>query len=485
MVTNREDKALREFKHLLDDIVYLFRKSLNAETVYLNWVNRSRKQFVLESNSTTLPNVMFQDRALFKNHFLEPFTDLAHVRQLIVGKDLPEASLKHYYDFVPVKYITVVPFKNNSETVALTCIETDVELDVSAHEQEISAYKNALTNVLNTYLELTDLYKDQQNWTDYEEGIRKISPRLHRVDIIDKMLTEVQRVLPTGSACFLARGMESWVNVLSAKFANYSPPVGLALEEKTIAYDALHKGMPEFAIHFNQNPKQISRAESKTEGATYAVPLLINERRHGVLVANDVNPLVFKESTKHQISNLVRMASFAIQINLEKLPVDKDLLTTDYGNFIPDLWEKTLDRNIDRLSLDDSRTWFGYLAIDNMQTLRSRYRLEELRKIQKLTINKINPSRFGISGYIGFSSDYVYSYIIQGSGKDHENWIKLVYNEFSNPVSLNDGRHIAIEISIGATEIESADEEAHDIILRAKKSLSDALKGEQKTSLRI
>jgi hypothetical protein len=485
MVTNREDKALREFKHLLDDIVCLFRKSLNAETVYLNWVNRSREQFVLESNSTTLPNVMFQDRALFKNHFLEPFTDLAHIRQLVVDKDLPEASLKHYYDFVPVKYITVVPFKNNGETVALTCIETDEELDLSAHEQEISAYKNALTNVLNTYLELTDLYKDQQNWTDYEEGIRKISPRLHRVDIIDKMLNEVQRLLPTGSAYFLARGMESWVNVLSAKFSNYAPPVGLALEEKTLAYDALHKGVPEFAIHFNQNPKQISRAENKTEGATYAVPLLINERRHGVLVANDVNPLVFKESTKHQISNLVRMASFAIQINLEKLPVDKDLLTTDYGNFIPDLWEKTLDRNIDRLSLEDTRTWFGYLAIDNMQTLRSRYRLEDLRKIQKLTINKMNPSRFGIPGFIGFSSDYVYSYIIQGSEKDHENWLKLVYSEFSKPVSLNDGRHIAIEINTGATELEAADKEAHDLIIRAKKSLSDALKGEQKKSLRI
>lgn len=485
MVTNREDKALREFKHLLDDIVFLFRKSLNAETVYVNWVNRSREQFVLESNSTTLPNVMFQDRALFKNHFLEPFTDLSHIRQLVVGKDLPEASLKHYYDFVPVKYITVLPFKNNGETVALTCIETDDELDISIHEQEISAYRNAITNVLNTYLELTDLYKDQQNWTDYEEGLRKISPRLHRVDIIDKMLTEVQRLLPTGSTCFLARGMESWVNVLTAKFSNYSPPVGLALEEKTIAYDALQKGIPEFAIHFNQNPKQISRAESKTEGATYAVPLLINERRHGVLVANDLNPLVFKESTKHQITNLVRMASFAIQINLEKLPVDKDLLTADYGNFIPDLWEKTLDRNIDRLSLDNTRTWFGYLAIDNMQTLRSRYRLEELRKIQKLTINKINPSRFGKTGYIGFSSDYVYSYIIQGSEKDHETWIKLVYNEFSKPVSLNDGRHIAIEISIGSTEMEHADKEAHDVVTRAKKSLSDVLKGEKKTSLRI
>jgi len=485
MVTNREDRALREFKHVMDDLVYLFRKSINADTVYLNWVNRSREQFVLESTSTTLPNVMFQDRIQFKNHFLGPFTELSRIRQLVVGKDMTEKALKHYYDFVPVKYITVIPFKNNGETVALTCIETENEFDMSEFEEEITSYKNALTNVLNTYLELTDLYKDQQNWADYEEGLQKISPRLHRVDIIDRMLSEVQRLLPTGGAFFLARGMESWVHVLAAKFANYCPPTGLALEEKTIAYDALQKGTAEFAIHFNQNPKKISRAENNTQGATYAVPLLINDRRHGVLVANDFNPLVLKESTKHQISNLVRTASLAIQINLEKLPVNKDLLTSDYGNFIPDLWEKSLERHIDRLNFDEKSTWFGFAAIDNMQTLRSKYRLEDLKKMQKLIVNQLNPSRFGLTGYIGFSSDYVYSYILYGTEEEHKKWIKMVYDEFSKPVPMNDGRNIAIELNIGSTKINSNDEEAHDLIKRAKLSLSEVINSDHKRSLRI
>ncbi|MGF1671282.1 MAG: GAF domain-containing protein [Balneolaceae bacterium] len=485
MVTNREDRALREFKHVLNDIVYLFRKALEADTIYLNWVNRSREQFVLESNSTTLPNVMFQDRIQFKQHFLEAFKDLVHIKQLEIGKDLREDSLKHYYDFVPVRYVTIVPFQNNGETVALTCIETEREFDVGAHEIEIAAYKNALTNVLNTYLEITDLYKDQKDWSDYEAGLQKISPRMHRVDIIDKMLSEIQKLLPTGGAYFLARGMESWVTVLSAKFANHCPPAGLALDDKTIAYDALHKGNSEFVIHFNQNPKQISRTEDKTEGATLAIPFIINDRRHGVLVANDLNPLVFKESIKHQISNLVRIASLTIQVNLEKIPVDKDLLTSEYGSFIPELWEKTLERQIERFGIDESSTWFGYVAINNMQELRSRYRLEDLKKLQKVVVNTLNPVRFGMKGFVGFSSDYVYSYVLQGSEKDHEKWIKVVSNSFDEPLSFHDGRQFTVEINMGYTMISSGNEEVHEVIKKAKSSLANALKQDQNKSVKI
>ncbi len=485
MTNSREDKALREFKHVINDFVLLFRKALNAETVYLNWVNKSREQFVLESKSTVVPNVMFQDRVPFSQYFLESFTDLAHVRQLIVGKDVTESSLGHYYDFVPVRQITVIPFQNNGETVALTCVETDREIDVSDFEDEITAYKNGITNVLNTYLELTDLYKDQKDWTDYEEGLHKISPRLHRVDIIDRVLSEAQRLLPTGSVTFLARGMESWLNVLPAKFSNECPATGLALEEKTIAYDALQKGRSEFAIHFNQNPKQISRKEKKTEGASYAVPLLINDRRHGVILANDVNPLSFKESTKHQISNLVRIASLAIQINLGKLPVDKDLFTSEFGNFIPDLWEKTLERHIDRLRMEGEETRFGFICVNNVQELRSRYRLEDLKKVQKIIVNKLNPGRYGMNGFIGFSSDYVYSSILHGSEKEYQKYLAQISDEFSRPVALSDGRSLPIEISNGFTKINESDEEAHDIVTRAKDIMSEVAKSERKKSIRF
>ncbi len=62
MSKRREEKALLEFKHIMDDVVQLLRKATGAETVYFYWVNHVRKQFVLETNSTSLPNVMLFER---------------------------------------------------------------------------------------------------------------------------------------------------------------------------------------------------------------------------------------------------------------------------------------------------------------------------------------------------------------------------------------------------------------------------------------
>jgi len=473
MAIKRQDKALMEFKHIMEDVVHLLRKSVNAETVYFYWVNRIRKQFVLEANSTTLPNVMFQDRIEFSQIFLDQFKDIEHVRQLRIGEEISKDSLKHYYDFVPVKYVTIIPFVNNGETVSLTIIETEEKPDLSEFEETFSAYRNALVNVLNTYLELTDLYDDQQQWIRYEESLEKLSPRLHKVDIMHNALNEMQKLLPDGGTTLILRGMEAWTSVLSSIESKNGPELGLTLEEKTMAYDALDKGKPQFSIHFNKNPKRISTTEQHTEGATLAIPVMINDRRHGVILAYDSNPLVFTESLKHQLINLVRMANLNMQINLGKVSVHQDLFTSEYGSFIPELWEKTIENEIKRSGESSQVVSFGMITIENIQTLRSRYRLEDLKRIQRLLVIGLNPSSYGFNGFIGFNSDYVFTYLLFTESEDeHEKWLKAIDKAFEKPVDLGDGTVAELVIKCGFTHIKSRDEDAHGVIAKAKKALS-------------
>ena len=91
------------------------------------------------------------------------------------------------------------------------------------------------------------------------------------------------------------------------------------MEDKSVAYDAVEKGFPVFNIHFNNNPKFISSKESRTEGASYSIPLMVHDRRQAVIVAYDLDPLSFKESTKHKLANLARIASLAIQSVVKNL----------------------------------------------------------------------------------------------------------------------------------------------------------------------
>jgi hypothetical protein len=255
-----------------------------------------------------------------------------------------------------------------------------------------------------------------------------------------------------------------------------SPVPGLVMEEKSMAYDALQKGEPQFSIHFNQNPKRISGDERKSEGATLAVPLIINGRRHGVVLAYDKNPLTFKESTKHQIINLVRTAVLSIQVNLDRLPVDKDLFTSDYGNFIPDLWELALQKELNRKNGRDYTLWFGLITIDNLQALRSKYRLEELNRIQRTLVNSLNPNRFGANGFIGFNSDYVMTYLVNClSQQKYDDWIQAVEDKFRTPLELSDGKQIKLGIKLGSVRVDSNFNEVHDIVSAAKKELSGEL----------
>ncbi|MEX0769560.1 MAG: GAF domain-containing protein [Balneolaceae bacterium] len=480
MAIKREEKALREFKHIIHDILFLLRSATGVETAYMHWINRTRMQFVLETHSTLYPNVVFQDRLGFEKHFLSPYKDLQKTTQFEIGKEIQPGQLRHYYQGTSIQYLTIIPFVNNSETVALTVLESENPLSFTGQEEVLESYNNALTNVLNTYLELTDLYDKQQIWTDYEESMSRISPRLHKVDILSRVLEEAQKLLPAGGVCLIARGMNIWTNVLVSEKTLDAPPLGLMIEENSIAYDALQKGSPEFAIHFNQNPKRLATGEPKTEGATLAIPVMIDDRRHGVVVAYDRNAMSFQESTKHQLINLVRIASLSIRINLGKLSVDQDLLTSEYGSFIPDVWERALETEIKRARYSEYKTWFGMLAIENLQQLRSRYRLEELQRLQRNLVQVLNPSRFGITGYIGFHSDYIFTFILQGEDASTPvRWMDSIRETLKKPVVLSDGQEIEIEVKTGYTEVSEENRESYEILQKAKSALSESVKPEE------
>lgn len=477
MDNKREDKALLEFKHTVDDIIQLLRKSTEADTVYMYWVNRARQQFVLETSSTILPNVMFDDRVPFSDYYLDDYKRIDQIVQLKVGEDVSIPNLTHYHDHVPVRFLTLVPFINNDETVAITVIETEFQVNLTDYEDVLSSYKNALINLLNTYLELTDLYEGQKEWLDYDQSLDKISSNMHKAKIIEVMAAGMQRLLPTGGVSIVARGMECWCNIMRSSGAPDHPALGLMVEEKSLAYEALQKGEAILSVHFNQNPKLISSRESKTEGATYAIPILINDRRHAVVLAYDQNPLTFKESTKHQLKNLVRIASLAIQVNLGRVDVSRDILTSEYGSFIPEIWEKTLASQIKRTGKTSETTWFGFVTFANLPELRSRLRLEELKRVQTTIVNLLNPARKGFNGFIGFNSDYIFTVVLTGSDPNiYSKWKASVESQLENPVELIDGQKVTLSLQFGVVEVKPDKGDVHDYITRAKKALSDSMK---------
>lgn len=480
MGRKRQEKALREFKQVLKDLLFLLRNSSGMETCYLYWVNRSREQFVLETKATVLPNVMFQDRIQFENHFLERYKDIEEPLSLTVGIEVGKEELIHYYEEVPVRNLTLLPFINNGETVALTVLESGDQTFSEEKSEVIHSYVDALRNMLNTYLEISDLYEKQEEWVDYEASLDLLETRAHHAELVCSMVNEMHTYLQNGGVSFVAQGMNGWCNVLNAKGARHAPPVGMPLKERTLGYEALQKGKPEFAIHFNNNPKRLSPREYSTEGATLAIPFQFHDRRQGLVLVYDRNPLIFKESTKHKFVNFARMTSLTILANNPNIESDQPFMANEYRAFIPDLWERIIDSELDTLrgGGETFHSWFGMVTLENLSSLRTRLRLEDLQQMQKDLVSLFNPSRYGVPGIIGSHSDYVYTFFVQSKDEDAVGkWTGELRKRLKEPVELANGVQIETSIKAGFTRLDADHKDHYQVLNHAKSALSRAVKG--------
>lgn len=486
MALDRQDKALREFKQIMADLVHLLRFSTRVQLSYMCWVNHSRKQFVWETNSTNLPNVMFKDRVNFELHFLNEYKNIEEIKQLKVGEDVVKAKLMHYFDFVQAKSIILIPFVSKGETVALTVLESEEHIEVEKIKNQIVAYNNALVNVLETYLEVVDLHEQQKEWEVYEKSLNTINYRQHRVEILKKTLGEMQKCTPQASISLLTHGMETWNVVLNSEKSKNPHKIGLKMDEKSVAYDALEKGEPVFSMHFNNSPKRISNGEGRTEGATFAIPILVHDRRQGVIIVQENDPLVFKESTKHKLSNLGRTASLNLQSSISKANLTKDLITQDFGAYMPELWEATLDTEIKRLPYSKYQTFFGLISPDDISGLRTKFGLEELKAIQSDFITFLNPSLYALTGFMGYNLDYVYSFILQGEGEHIvKEWMDKIEKRLEYGLKLSNGHTLRIKFKAGFTKLGENHKNAYQLLTEVKKAHSEAINSESQLFVEV
>ncbi|HLR32790.1 MAG TPA: hypothetical protein VK074_09885, partial [Fodinibius sp.] len=198
----------------------------------------------------------------------------------------------------------------------------------------------------------------------------------------------------------------------------------------------------------------------------------------------DKNPLVFKESTKHKLSNLVRVAGLQIMGNDPHIDIDEPVFANKFGAFLPDFWEKTVDVELKYIDEEQPKyhSWFGLVTLSNLPELRTRMRVDQLDQLQRDLVTTFNPSQYGYNGILGFHSDYIYSVFIQNKNPGAlEKWIASLQERFSNSFELNNGMHIETGITIGSVKLERGMKESYQVLSKAKSALSEAMKSGQNT----
>src|SRR5699024_10477370 len=299
-----------------------------------------------------------------------------------------------------------------------------------------------------------------------------------RAQMIKRLLNIMQEYMHDGGVSFVAQGMDVWCNVMNADEANNAPAIGLAMDKHSVTGEAIRNKRSEFAIHFNNSPKQLSPREHSTDGATLAIPLMMNGRQQGAVLAYDKNALIFKESTKHKLSNLVRVAGLQIMANDPSIDIHQPLFTTVSGAYLPDIWRSTVDAELEERSTrqpaEDS--WFGLITLSNLAELRTKMRMEQLEQMQQDLVSTFNPCLYGYNGILGYHSDYLYTFFIQDSNPDAvDKWVSSIRAKFTNSFELRNGMHIKTDIRVGSVQLTNDFEDSYDVLKRAKSALSQVM----------
>jgi len=407
--SKNDDTALRHYKSVVKEVLSLFRTATGAKTVSLHWVNRSRKQFVLESAVSEVPHARFADRVAMSDCYLNGFDLLTRPVTLEVGTDVAPAALTHYLEDCPVSYVTIQPLEYHRDVVALAVIETTSKTVLTDAKSEFASFTAAMGNLLFTFLELSERTSDEQQWSDYETMLQKAVGRGDEIAVLERLVDQASSLIPTGAVSLLVRANSTWQVVLNHPGSSHVPPIGLAVEEQSLVFQALKTGQPEFATHLGGSPKRVNSAEPIMKGASLAIPMLLHDRRQAVLLISDENLLFFRESNRHKLTNLVRVAGLRLVAGTTKHVTGADFLSAETGSLHADVFDAALRREA-----SGTPPVVAMVTVKQVPTLRSRLRMDELKEVQQLIGDLLAPNRHGFSGLVGVHSDFVFTVMLHG-----------------------------------------------------------------------
>ena len=472
----RQETTKKKFKQTVANLVTLLRHAADVETVIMYWVNRARGQFVLEKYSTRSTNVLFEDRVEFDRHFLNKYKDIKKPVHLEIGRDIPAEELNHYHSEVPCKHLIFVPFVSAGETIALTVLESKFNSLNEEEQKCLRAYVEGLGNLLQTYLELADLTEDESHWAGYERQIEELFSKRRPWEAIEFTMFLLNQGLEKGGASFLVHEADGWHIMANDTYSVKRLPLGIQLTKNSLGFNALQSGAAEFAIHFNGNPKRVSPYEPLASGASYAIPLIMNDRRQGLFILHSENPLVFKESNKHKWRNLVRILGLKLSVNFSRTT---DYFSDKFGLVSSEYWENILQMHINCTKTDTKVfSWTGFISILDVSTLRARYSADELSMIQMEFLKRISPAQYLVNGLLGFYSDYNYLFAVEGEDENSlEAWAEKMEFALRKPLVLPNGKQVVVNGDIVFTDLRGLEGSASDIIADLKRQLNDKNKG--------
>lgn len=478
-----EKQAKRRFKEAARNLLKLLRTSLGAQTSYMYWVNRNREQLVLECSDSALQEVVFRDRIAFSEHFLAPFIDLDHPSLIDAGEGEQRLQLGHHISEQSgeVQTLLLIPFVNNSETVALSVAEfTRPIAEGELPEEAVKAYHLSVENILQTYLNLSFMLEQEERWAKHEITSQSLLGRMNSCQLLRKLVNEAASLTKKGGAALALKNGSCWQLAFRAGAACGELPAGIELTEHSQAWLALESGEARFSLHYNGNPKRFHPAEKAATGASLAIPIDVLDFRQGLLIIWDEDPLRFTESQRHMYSGLCRTTGLLLgqpRFGHTATP-EAPLLRSPLGAFSLELLEHVMEQEFslrNRLS-DPTPAWLVMVTPADLPALRTRNTLRKTNEIQRQMASDLLPSRAGLSGLVAFHSDSLSLVYLRGDETQIDDWLQRFAKNCREQGAAGQLYPPEIDFTAAKYCIPESENDVYSCIQAVKKTLNAASK---------
>lgn len=413
------EEVVSDFKALTRQMVHLIREAVDAATCMLLWVNHSREQFVLAGSSTNKINTLFQDRFSFNEHFLNPYRDLKSTLLFQVDRDISPLDLDHYFNNVPVNYCAVVPIISQKETIALFVCDFE-EKPSEATLKRTEAHLNTYHRVLNNYMHLTELQKDEESWNEHDANVDQIVNQTDEFNAAYLCTELIASEVGAEKVLFIAQHNTSWycLNQIDQS-EDAQLLIGSKISEDSFAYDCLQSGKEQYVVQNDYHPRLTHIREELANKSCLAAPLNIRGRRQGVFLIIDSSPYLINDVKRHKIKDMVRTLSLKLQLSLSD-PYQAFL--TNSHKLLHDRWLEIL---VSKSSQNSGETnWLVMSSLKNISHFKINRSSAVIAKLRSDVIDELMPEKSGLQGLSTEHADFVYESILWNVREDEvKNWI--------------------------------------------------------------
>jgi diguanylate cyclase (GGDEF)-like protein len=469
-----DDGPRAEFNALIQRVLSVVKDVHFAHSVALFWVNREKRQLVLESSLSDSVHFM-------KNRRLSVGSDL--VSQIAVsGKPqivnyvnaLGQSDILPYYDTIePVKTFVGIPifFSGTSQDPVAVLVLDCLESDAYGNETITSLAQIAkmVSTLTRSYTSKYDLLLDSEVLRSINRVREQLSMEFNTHSITRSLAEEVSRLIPWDyiAVVLFDDNRKSWVAHYIMNRMN-DPYIALLCEldaQQSLVVSVIQAGIPKIIDDMSavSVPRFYQAERCDSNGALMIIPLNSLSRCYGALVVESKDPQTYSDADVKLVQKLTETSSWALEI----------LSLTDVMNNYVSLDETTgvatrksfigrLQEEVQRANDFSNELSLVMISIDRMDEHIERYGKEAfdfiLQNVSRMVKVSIRP--YDVVGRFDFNCFVVL--LVHTTSNEASLWAEKIRKNVASNILNIENKSFSITISVG---VAGALEEASDVEL--------------------